>query len=417
MKKIFIYAGGCELRKLDADKITKYLSTNNYEIVDDPKNADAIIFIACAFIDKITEYSLNKVKEFKKYDAELIVAGCLPEIERKRLSELFAGKTISTRDLDNLDQLFPEAEVSFSSIDDGNFLCENLWGADTNPMIIKTLRTIKWLQPKYFRFISYIFKNLNKEQSLLSSYLSKDPIYHVRISWGCFGNCSYCAIKKAIGPYKSKRLDRSIDEFRRGLKEGHKNFILLADDAGAYGLDIKINFPELLDKITNIQGDYRISIQNFNPNWLVRYVDDLEEILKRQKIKHIEVPIQSGSSRILKLMNRYPNTEKIKDALIKVKKYFPDLRLTTHYLVGFPSETEGELKQTLSYIRECNFDGGLLIPFSCKSDTKAEEIQPKISQFEISKRFRLARKILNKEGYRLINFPGLQCFRTFIKKQ
>ncbi|ENO12439.1 2-methylthioadenine synthetase [Thermoplasmatales archaeon SCGC AB-539-C06] len=87
MKKIFIYGGTCELRFLDAKKICYYLSKNDYEIVYKPKDADIIIFITCATLDDLVEYSFNKIKEFKKYDAELIVAGCLPSIEKEGLSK------------------------------------------------------------------------------------------------------------------------------------------------------------------------------------------------------------------------------------------------------------------------------------------------------------------------------------------
>lgn len=206
------------------------------------------------------------------------------------------------------------------------------------------------------------------------------------ISRGCTKNCSYCAIKKAIGPLISKPLDQCVKEFKKGLSLGYKDFVITADDVGAYGLDINSSFPKLLGKITSVEGDYNIEIQGLHPVWIVKYIDELEGILKRRKIKIIICPIQSGSSRLLKLMHRYHNTEKMKEVFLRIKKSFPDLSLETNYLVGFPTETDEDVEETLSFIKQVNFDACYVFPFSCKTGTMAEKIEPKIQKQEIFKR-------------------------------
>ena len=113
MKRIFVTNYGCHLRSLDAEKIRNYFSWNGYKIVNTPENADIIFFISCAAFDKKAENALNKVKKFQKYDAELIVGGCLPVIEKEELANIFSGKTISTKDLDKIDDLFPENKIKF----------------------------------------------------------------------------------------------------------------------------------------------------------------------------------------------------------------------------------------------------------------------------------------------------------------
>lgn len=126
MKKVFILTEGCELRLLDAKRISRYLSQNKYQIVYKPENADIIIYVTCAFLNRATEIFLKEIEELQKYDAELIVAGCIPGIDKEGLNKIFSGKTITTKDLDNIDKLFPDIQTKFCDIDDANLLHENI---------------------------------------------------------------------------------------------------------------------------------------------------------------------------------------------------------------------------------------------------------------------------------------------------
>jgi tRNA-2-methylthio-N6-dimethylallyladenosine synthase len=154
--------------------------------------------------------------------------------------------------------------------------------------------------------------------------------------------------------------------------------------------------------LTKIEGDYKIAIRNLNPRWIVKYINDFESILKRQKIVDMDIVIQSGSKRILKLMQRFSDVEKIKELCLCLKKFDPNLTLYTHIIVGFPTETLDDIKQTLTLIVESCFDSGKGFPFSCKIGTDAEKIEPKVPQIEISKRFRYAKNFLKKAGYDVI---------------
>lgn len=403
MKKIYIYTHSCKLRFLDASRVRSYFSHNNYKIVNKPKDADIIFFIGCAAIDYITDEALHMVKEFQKYDAELIVAGCLPNIEKEKLGDVFAGRTIDTKDLDKdpdkMDELFPENRIKFREIDDANISFQNLNEGKSVEAIKKIFRNMRWIENTYVRIKGHVLKNIMGEHSFFYNVLIDEPMYRMRISWGCNCNCSYCGIKKAIGPHKSKTLEQCIEEFRNGLNKGYKHFMMNADDIGAYGTDINSSFTELLDKMTNIPGEYQISIANLSPRWLIKYIDDLEEIFKRQKIIRLGIPIQSGSSRILKLMNRFHDTEKIKEVFIRLKTAFPMLSLHTHIIVGFPTETDEEFKQTLSFIKKSNISAGQLNIFSRKTGAEAELIEPKISQDEIYKRLKYAKEFFKKVEY------------------
>jgi tRNA A37 methylthiotransferase MiaB len=225
----------------------------------------------------------------------------------------------------------------------------------------------------------------------------------------------------AIGSHKSKPLNQCIEEFKNGLKKDYKFFLINADDIGAYGLDIGCNFPELLDKLTIIKGDYKIKIANLNPRWFIKFIDDLQEIFKRKKITHICIPIQSGNNRILKKMQRFSDTEQIKQAFQKLHKTSPEVLVSTHIMAGFPTETEEEFNESLSFIKKCNLNAGQVIPFSCKTNTKAETLNPKITDDEMIKRLNHAKNYLKNEGYNIIkhgygtiSFPIRSKIKAFL---
>ena len=414
MKKVYIYVNGCERRALDAKRIQKYLLENGHIIINDPDKSDMNILIFCAALDTDSDNAIEIIKDYQnRYSAELIVGGCLPAIDKNKLENIYNGKTFVTTDLnkdpDKIDRLFPENKIKFKDIEDANIYDLNFKFQNINQESSSIFFKNRWylnINAKIKILIAKTFQRyLYRQNSLYHNFLLENPFF-LRISWGCPNACSYCAINKAIGSMQSKPIEECLKEFNKGLENGHKTFIIDADDTGSYGLDINSTFPNLLDKLTSISGDYKIILRDFNPRWLVKYIDELEEIFKRNKINYIDLPIQSGSSRILKLMNRYSDTEKIKEAILKLKKTFPKLLMNTHYILGFPSETEKDFKETISFLKEISFNTIFVIPYSCRSDTKAEEIVPKISFDDIDRRINFLRKIMKDEYKYVMYKPG-----------
>lgn len=402
MKKVYIYTEPliCRRRALDAKKISEYFLKNHFEIVNNPKDADIIIYFTCASADETVDNSMYKINEFKKYKAELIVAGCLPVVEIEKLTKIFNGKTLGTKDINQIDVLFPENKIKFNELEDANILFKDDNDRKPYGAIKKIFWESKFIKHVYLKIRSYVLRKTFGENSFTYMILETDQ-FHIRISWGCPSNCSYCTIKKSTGTFHSKPLEQCIDEFKKGLSEGHKSFIITADNTGAYGIDIGSSFSELLDKLTQINGEYKLSIRDFDPRWLVRYIDDFEEIFKKNKVIILDVPIQSASERILKLMNRYSDVEKMKDVFIRLKSLFPNLTVCTHVIVGFPTETIEDLKKTFDFITEVGIDAGQVFPFSVKEGTEAERIEPKIPKKVISERMRYAKKYLQRAGYNI----------------
>lgn len=400
MKTIFICNNtNCRRRLLDANKIQLYFKNNDYNIVRNPKKADIIIFVTCAYRNEITNDAINKIKELQKYKAELIVSGCLPDIEKEKLNKIFSGKVISTKQLNEIDKFFPNHKTKFSDIKDADAIVkeqeisnqEDILRFKKLPALSKIVNNIQIIFVKYF---------LNPHL-LIYLFPTKKEFYHVRISWGCKGNCTYCGIKKAIGPFKSKPFKECIEDFKKGLEFGYKNFVITADDVGAYGIDIESSFPNLLYEFTKLDGNYNISIQDLNPKWIVKYIDELEVIFQNKKITSINIALQNGSKRILKLMNRYSDLDKIGEALLRIKKKKTNFFLDTHIILGFPTETDEDFNQTIDFLEKINFDMGFIYRYSCKTGTEAEKMKP-TSKYIIDSRLLKSKEKLKKIGYRFL---------------
>jgi len=418
-KNIFISSVACERRDLDAQKIYSYLIKNNYKIVNDPKEADYIFLITCGFTHKTADIAFESIKKFREYDAELIVAGCIPETHKEKLDKIFDGKTISTKNIDKIDDIFTSRIIKFKDIDEENFMWQNFNKRNYLGFVKRVDSKVKFIR----RFNEFIIRNV-LIKILGDLFYKTFPFnrliydvnnYFILISRGCVHNCTYCIINKAIGPLKSKPPEKIVEEFNHGLSMGYKLFILEADDVGPYGLDIESSLPELLKKITNIKGDYSIEIRNTHPFWIIKYLSEIEKLVKTKKISSIFVSIQSGSNRILKLMGRPYTKENIVKIISKLKTINPDLTIGVDLMVGFPTETLEEFRETLDLFNLIDLDFGDIIPFSCHEKAKANKLEPKISNQEKKIRINEALKFVRKKNYFVWKFRDTGSLSFFAR--
>lgn len=411
-KNIFVYTNtNCRRRLLDTKKLSLYFHKNSFNLTEYPSTADLIVYVTCAYRNEITERCLEKIKEFQTYKADLIIAGCLPEIEEKKLAKIFSGVTLSTKDITDIDILFPNNTFKFSKIKDADAIL-----FDQRQRYKKNKKSIQTIHHDLLCSLGYHFYNTLIHPHLpLYLYPSNKRFYHVRISWGCMGHCSYCGIKKAIGNLNSKPLEDCIHDFNVGIKKNYKHFIITADDVGAYGLDIGLSFPILLQNLLSIPGDYTISLQDFDPKWIVKYMDEFAELSNVDKISSINVALQSGSHKILNLMNRYSQVAMIKGALLKMKEWNPDMSLDTHFIIGFPNENNSDFLDTMNFVTSIGFDMGFIYRYSCKTGTKADKMNPKVPLETKIKRMNEAKKILKNDGYTVLSLSK-NSFYSFYKK-
>jgi MiaB/RimO family radical SAM methylthiotransferase len=375
MKTYYLASAGCPRRAVDSQKIADYLETNNIKYTQDVKKADLIIVSTCAALKSREDLSKTAVtwyQEQKHRDAKIVVAGCLGKINPEVKKEFDEVAFISPREIDNLDDLIA-AKVRFKDIPDPNQI-------GSFPLFpVKRERQAKG-------------DRLNKRLDL--AYEKKD-LFTLRIATGCLGNCSYCAVKFAVGQLESKPLDTIVDEFKNGLDQGFEHFVLIAGDVGCYGVDIGISVVELLSALFAVEGSYKIIIKEFNAQWIVKYFQDLLDLFKQhyEKIDYIVVPVQSASNRMLRLMKRPYTIEDVKKYLNIIKSEVPALQISTHIMVGFPGETEEDFKESIDFIKEYEFPFVDIYAYDDRPNTAASQMDGKVAPEIIEQRVVAVKKI------------------------
>ena len=375
MKTYYLASAGCPRRAVDSQKIADYLETNNLTYTREVKQADLIVVSTCAALksrEDLSKTAVSWYQEQKRRDAKIVVAGCLGKINPEVKKEFDEVVFISPREIDHLDDLI-DAKTRFKDIPDPNQIGSFPLFPDKPERQAKDDR-------------------LNKRLDL---DLDKKNLFTLRIATGCLGNCSYCAVKFAVGQLESKPLDTIVSEFENGLDQGFEHFVLIAGDVGCYGVDIGISVVELLSALFAVEGSYKIIIKEFNAQWVVKYFDDLLDLFKQhhQKIDYIVVPVQSASNRMLRLMKRPYTIEDVKKYLNIIKTEVPALQVSTHIMVGFPGETEEDFKESIDFIREYEFPFVDIYAYDDRPNTAASRMDGKIAPDVIEQRVAAVKKV------------------------
>ena len=336
--KIYISTNGCVGAQLNSKCLENFVKINKLTPTKNVNEADIVIFYACGLTEDHENKSLQIIKNLKtamKTSAKLVVWGCLSKQNPESLLTLYDGPCIGPLDKTVFEEMFGKTEISF---DDINF--------SASGKELECFReTLMQDNEEKVSLISNTFSLLNK---LFDKIQKKNTPYYILVATGCTGNCTYCGEKSVFGGIKSRPIEDIIAEFDKGLQLGYNRFSLLATDLGAYGIDINSSLSELLRKIINAQKteNYKLILNQIEPHNLINIYSDLEEILTSGKVEELNSPVQSGSNRILKLMGRKYTIEEWKNYMFKIKEKFPDIRLTTQFIVGFPSETEEDFNET-----------------------------------------------------------------------
>lgn len=368
---IFMQTNGCPRRQADASRLMHYFTVNGCKMVNKPRLADYIIFVSCSVVKSVGKASWKAIGEFKRYKGKLIVLGCLPGVDLK-FDQRFKGRYLATKDLNRIDTFFDKFKFKFSDVPDTGFVHP----ATTDLTRVGTLNIRKVLtkfsrRDDFFRQrLNPFLKGINKENERTA--LSKKVVY-LRISHGCVENCSFCGITRAIGRLKSKPVKDLAAEYRKFLAKGFRRFIILADNTGAYGLDIGSTFEELLESLLIASKNFRVQwhLEQMHPRWMLRYKTLVTKLVKTKKIRKISCSIQSGSNRILKLMNRGHTIEEITTILLQLRKCNPGLKLRTEIIAGFPTETKEDFSATLIMLRKIRFNYVFVYPYTDVCGTRA----------------------------------------------
>lgn len=392
-KVCILFAHGCPRSEIDAAKLCNYFMLNNWQISDDLSEADLVLIGVCGFSDFAEDRSLAFLKiahKEKKRHAPVIGFGCLAGVSGIQNGKDHNMLLLPQKDLQEIDRIV-NAEIKLKDVNDPNI------GHLRVKRAFETLTLWGKLRTRY----GPLSKHLGK--TLIYALLGRGPkalhhsygiSYRIRISEGCLGECSYCSIKNAIGPLKSKPVKAIIDEFEKGREGGHKAFHLIAADVGAYGKDIGTDIVKLLRLLCQGDGEYRIFWDDFSPKWLVSLFNEMYELIEEfpMHFGYMGFPVQSGSERIVKLMQREYSVADAKRCLGELRNGFKQLKLSTHAMVGFPGETEDDFQETIELFEEIKFDHIELYKYSDQAGTPAALFPEKVPEWVKTKRIWRFRK-------------------------
>ena len=210
----------------------------------------------------------------------------------------------------------------------------------------------------------------------------------VNIMFGCNNFCSYCIVPYVRGRERSRRPEDILKEIEKLVKDGVMEIMLLGQNVNSYGksLEPPVSFASLLKQVAHVQGLERIRFMTSHPKDLS---EDLIEVMKSsEKIcRHLHLPLQSGSTRILKAMNRKYTKEQYLELVYKIRRAIPDISLTTDIIVGFPGETEEDFQETLQVVREVQFDSAFTFIYSKRTGTAAASMENQVPEEVVKDRF------------------------------
>lgn len=377
-KEVYILANGCPESRIDATGIQKFLKQNGYGITGKLQQADIILFNACAHTQNSENGSIeiiNHIKLIKKPSAKLVICGCLPKINKERLITVYRGIAFDSNEEKKLNEIFKQ-EINFENIQSNSLL-----------YLTKSLNKYKWALTNLREkgLIISILKLIEKKQNDLIS-VCRPHTFFIKVSSGCLGDCSFCAIRLSRGRLKSKPLEEVVGVFEEGLKKGYKDFALIGTEVGAYGKDLGTDLVALLKELINKKGEYKVRLRNVHPRYLIEMLPELRKIFQTGKISFLSCALESGNNRILRLMNRGYKIEDFKAAIRTLNKEFPELQIRTQVMVGFPTETEEEFQDTVKLIDELCFDFVEVYMFQPRPGTKAATMAGQIPQSVIKRR-------------------------------
>jgi len=395
----------CLERRLDCQKIFNYLIVNNWRPISNFTQADLIIISTCSFGKFEDHGSVELIRYYlknKSNSGKVIIAGCTPSINPETLNHLGEVLTISPTGLNKLDEII-KAESKFDCVAEPNRIsysevlykpllkCLLLAKSSLNKFFLRT--NLKEISPEKYMKIG---KNLIKYSASLKSRIhpflvcNRDKFFYIRVSRGCLGNCSYCAKKFATGVLISKPLEEVVGAFKKGLEFGYNMFFLLSEDIGCYGKDIGVRVVELLKALFQSGKDkeFKIAISNFNAHWFIKYYEEIKAVLinNENKILYIQMPVQSGSSRIIELMNRRYCIADLERCLGDIKQAIPSLNITTDMIAGFPGETESDFRKSLDFLKRNKFRYADIFGYEDRPNTLAHRMSNKIPQEIIEER-------------------------------
>lgn len=358
---------GCQMNFKDSEKLIGILNEIGYEETED-EHADLVLYNTCTVRENanLKIYGrLGYLSKLKKENSNMIIGlcGCMMQeehvVEKIKKSYKFVDLIFGTHNIFKLAELLYERLSGQKSVID-------IWQGTTE--IVEDLPSER----------KYSFKS------------------GVNIMYGCNNFCSYCIVPYVRGRERSRKPEDIINEIKKLVSEGVVEIMLLGQNVNSYGktLENPMTFAQLLQEIEKIDGLKRVRFMTSHPKDLS---DELIDVMAHSKkiCKQMHLPLQSGSDRLLKIMNRHYDKQHYLEIVDKLRKAIPDIGISTDIIVGFPGETEEDFNETLDVVKKVQYDSAFTFIYSKRSGTPAAEMENQVPQDVVKDRFDRLLKIVN----------------------
>ena len=338
--KVGIYTLGCKVNTYESEYITSLFKERGYEIEDFHKDCDIYVINTCTVTNQSDRKDRKIINSVKNKDACVVVCGCFVESSKNY-------------DYDGVDVII------------GNYNKSKI--VDLVEEHLKTKKQI--VERCDIRKVPFEDMEIKNIETRTRAF--------VKIQDGCENYCSYCIIPFVRGKCRSKDKDTVIREITNLVDSGYKEIVLTGIHTGNYGVDLNIKFSYLLEEILKIPNLKRLRISSIE----ITELDEkfLKLLENRILCNHLHIPLQSGSNKILKLMNRKYTKEEFLEYVKKIRKIRPDIALTTDVIVGFPNETDDDFQESVEFIKKINFAKIHVFPYSKRDGTKAARMTGQIN--------------------------------------
>jgi threonylcarbamoyladenosine tRNA methylthiotransferase CDKAL1 len=318
--KVWIEAYGCSASMADSEMISGLLKEAGYEIATKKSESALNLIVTCSVKDTTEHRMLSRIRTMTKSGKPLIVAGCLPKADRAKVESVNSSASILGPN--SIDKAPDAVRLALSG--------GRLVALRDSPLDKVNIPRVR----------------LNSAVSI------------VEIASGCMSKCTFCQTKIAKGWLRSYRIGDIVRQIKSDIKSGCKEVWLSSTDNGCYGRDIDTNLVELLKACCSIEGSFKIRVGMMNPMYLPAILDRMVSLFGEDDklFKFLHIPVQSGSDRVLKKMKRGHTSKTFMDAVKAFRGKIPEMTISTDIIVGFPSETEDDFKETVDLVERSQPD-------------------------------------------------------------
>jgi MiaB-like tRNA modifying enzyme len=326
MASVYLETYGCTLNQSESEEILSLLK--GHSVVESAHDAQIIVLNTCAVVERTEKRMLKRVKQLyeQSENRELIISGCLTEQWG-----------------DWLRAEYPES------------------------VVVRSDHVASYINGRYKRKPTVAF--------------GRSITARVKIAHGCQGSCSYCIVRLIRGPIASRSIETIVRDVQRRIQNGAQQILLAAQDAAAYGQDRGCTLSDLVEALCGLEQDFRIRIGMMSVSSILNILEELVQTFGHPKVyKFLHVPVQSGSERVITLMERGHTIADFKRVVQVFRQTFADVTISTDFIVGFPTESDDDFRATMRVLREVRPLKVNITRFSPRMGTKAFNLEPVVSR-------------------------------------